>query len=227
MRRIDCAELVDLAPELAIGNLCGDDRAAAIAHLSACPSCQEVVSSFTTVTDQLLALAPRAEPPAGFEQRVLTALPSEVAPRRRPRHRRVVSLLAAAAALALAVVAGGLMLDLGAEDDSAFAGAEMRAASGEVVGEVVLHDDGQSTLFMTLPGWMEQVERLGLSNTGYTVRIETEDGGVTTEPVTLTDDASWATTLNVDAGSVSTVALVGADGYVWCEATFGSDVDNV
>jgi hypothetical protein len=228
MRRIDCAELVDLAPELALGNLCGDERAAALAHLAACPSCQEVVTSFTTVTDRLLQVAPRAEPPTGFEQRVLAALPSEVAPRRRrPRQRRSVAMLAAAAALALAFIAGGLLLNLGADDDSAFADAEMRTASGEVVGEVVLHHDDQPTLFMTLPGWAEQVERLGLSNVGYTVRIETDDGDVTTEPVTLTDDASWATSLDVDAGSVATVALVGADGYVWCEATFGPDVDNV
>jgi hypothetical protein len=227
MRRIDCAELVDLAPELAIGNLCGDERAAAIAHLAECPSCQQVVNSFTTVTDRLLLVAPHAEPPAGFEQRVLAALPSEVAPQRRVRRpHRTWAVLAAAAALALAFFAGGLLLDLGS-DEPAFADADMRTASGETVGQVVLHDDDPGTLYMTLPGWAEQVERLGLSDAAYQVRIETDDGDVITQPVTLADDASWATTLDVDPDSVTSVAVVGTDGYIWCQAMFGSDTEQV
>jgi hypothetical protein len=227
MRRIDCAELRDLAPELAIGNLCGDERAAAIAHLTECPSCQQVVNSFTTVTDRLLLVAPRAEPPAGFEQRVLAAIPTEVASRRRaPRPHRTWAVLAAAAALALAFFAGGVLLDLGS-DEPAFADAEMRTPGGEIVGQVVLHDDDRDSLFMTLPGWAEQVEQLGLEDADYTVRIETDAGDVITRPVSLAEDASWATTLDIDADSVTTVALVGADGYVWCQATFGSGIGEV
>ena len=78
MRTLECAELLDLAPELAAGNLCGEERAAAIAHFESCPSCQQVVNSLTTVADRLLLLSRRVEPPAGFEQRVLAALPTEL-----------------------------------------------------------------------------------------------------------------------------------------------------
>jgi hypothetical protein len=224
MRRIDCAELVDLAPELAIGNLCGDERAAAIAHLAECPSCQQVVNSYTTVTDRLLLVAPHAEPPAGFEQRVLAALPSEIAPQRLARRpHRTWAVLAAAAAVALAFFTGGLLLDL-RSDEPAFANADMVTASGETVGQVVLHDDDPGTLYMTLTGWAEQVERLGLAEADYTVRIETDNGDIITEPVTLADDASWATTLDVDPDTVTSVAVVGANGYIWCQATFGSDI---
>jgi hypothetical protein len=184
-----------------------------------------VVNSYTTVADRLLLVAPRAEPPAGFEQRVLAALPSEVAPQRLARRpHRTWAVLAAAAALALAFVTGGLLLDLGS-DEPAFADADMVTASGETVGQVVLHDDDPGTLYMTLPGWAEQVERLGLPAADYTVRIETDDGDVITQPVTLADDASWATTLDVDPDSVTSVAVVGADGYVWCQARFGSDTE--
>ena len=78
MRTLECAELIDLASELAAGNLCGEERAAAIAHLDSCPSCQQAVNSLTTVTDRLLLLTRRVEPPVGFEQRVLAALPTDL-----------------------------------------------------------------------------------------------------------------------------------------------------
>ena len=74
MRRMDCAQLADAAPELALGILPGDERAAALAHLDECPGCRQQVSSLAGVTDQLLLLTPTAEPPAGFEQRVLASL---------------------------------------------------------------------------------------------------------------------------------------------------------
>jgi hypothetical protein len=227
MRRIDCAELVALAPELAIGNLCGDERAAAIVHLAACPSCQEVVNSITAVTDRLLLVAPRAEPPAGFEERVMAALPFEVATPRfaRRRHRRW-ALLAAAAALLIAFFAGGMLLDVGS-DGPAFAGADMRTATGETVGRVVLRDGDPGTLYMTLPGWVDQIGQLGASKADYAVRIETDDGDVITQPVTLADDASWASTLDIDPDSVTSVAVVGPDGYIWCEATFRPDIEQV
>ena len=40
MRRMDCTQLADAAPELALGILPGDERAAALAHLDECPGCR-------------------------------------------------------------------------------------------------------------------------------------------------------------------------------------------
>ena len=223
MRTLECAELIDLASELAVGNLCGEERAAAIAHLDSCPSCQQAVNSLTTVTDRLLLLTRRVEPPVGFEQRVLAALPTDLSSRRRramPR-RKWVTLGAAAAALVLTFATGGLLIDRGFTGERAFAAAEMRTASGEVVGHVFLHEGGQTSLFMTVPGWVEQIERYGQSNANYSVRIETIDGRVTSQPVTLDDDASWAVTLDLDVDSVTNVAVVDSAGYVWCQARFG------
>ncbi len=62
MRTLDCAELADLAPELALGKLIGDERAAAIAHLERCTSCRHELNSLTTVTDRLLRPAPSHPP---------------------------------------------------------------------------------------------------------------------------------------------------------------------
>lgn len=222
MKRIDCAQLLELAPEFAAGNLCGEERAQAIAHLATCPSCQEVVDSLTAVTDRLLLLAPRAEPAPGFEQRVLAAISTErPGVRRRPRPRRRLVIALAAAALVLAFAAGGVLLDLRGSGEPSVAAADMRTASGDIVGEVFLHDDQPASVFMTLPGWAEQIERYGPSAAGYTVHIETDDGQVTSRPVTLDDQASWATTLDVEADAVRSVSVVDGNGNVWCHADFG------
>jgi hypothetical protein len=221
VRNIDCAELVELAPELAAGNLCGEERAAAIAHLATCTSCQQLVDSLTAVTDRLLLIAPSAEPAPGFEERVLAAISSErrdlrALPLR--RRRRFVPALAAAA-VALAVIAAAILFGL-RDAEPAIASAEMRTAQGQVVGEVFLHDDQPASVFMSLPGWAEQIQRYGVSDAGYTVHIETDDGDVTQRPVTLDDDASWATTLDIDADTVTSVSVVDGNGVVWCHATF-------
>ncbi len=74
MAERDCARLRELAPELALGVLTGEERAEARKHLATCPECREHVLELTSVGDGLLALVPGAEPPVGFEDRVLTRL---------------------------------------------------------------------------------------------------------------------------------------------------------
>src|SRR5579863_8193107 len=67
---MSCAELADVAAELALGVLTGRERAVAIAHLNACEACREDVRQLMTTGEQLRP----AEPPAGFETRVLQRL---------------------------------------------------------------------------------------------------------------------------------------------------------
>jgi hypothetical protein len=223
MTTIECADLLDLAPELAAGIVCGEERAAAIDHLASCPSCQQVVSSYTTVTDRLLLLSRRVEPPAGFEQRVLAALPTERPRERwaaRPR-RRWMRLAAAAAALLLTFAAGALLVAVGLRSDPAFAAAEMRTAGGDVVGEVLLREDGPTSVFMSLPGWSAQLARYGPSNASFSVRIVTNDGRVTTQPVTLGGDSTWAATVDLDVDAVTDVSIIDGRGSLWCQAHFG------
>jgi hypothetical protein len=168
-------------------------------------------------------LAPSAEPSSGFEQRVLAAIPTELdRARARPRRRVWALLAAAAAALVLAFSAGALVLGPGSSDPPAFAAAEMRTSAGDVVGQVVIHPDDPTSLAMTLPGWAEQVARYGAPAAAYAVRIETTEGEVVTRPITPTDGASWATTLDLDAATVRSVAVVDGNGYVWCQADLGS-----
>ena len=69
-----CGELADVAAELALGVLTGRERAAAIAHLGTCEVCREDVRQLMATGEQLRELLPAAEPPVGFETRVLERL---------------------------------------------------------------------------------------------------------------------------------------------------------
>src|SRR5918992_1369991 len=106
---MSCDELKDLAPELALGTIDGQERADALRHLAICGECRRLVDELTAVTDELVMLAPVQEPPVGFESRVIDALGFERrAPRRRLAQRLLVWLgppVAAAAVTAVALVA--------------------------------------------------------------------------------------------------------------------------
>jgi hypothetical protein len=71
MDDMSCDEFAEVAAELALGVLTGRERARALAHLDGCESCREQVRELTMAQEELLALLPSAEPPAGFESRVL------------------------------------------------------------------------------------------------------------------------------------------------------------
>src|SRR4051812_40612803 len=97
-----CEELHTIAPDIALDEVTGTERAAALAHLAGCESCRALVSELAGVADALLLLAPSVEPPPGFESRVLGRLAPAVVVRRRPW-----AWVAAAAAVA-ALVGGGV-----------------------------------------------------------------------------------------------------------------------
>jgi hypothetical protein len=101
------------APELALGLLGGEERARAIRHLAECDACREHVRALSDAADELTELAPRSEPPVGFEDRVFAALASEATPAtpdrpkrsaRAPRRRLQLALSVAAVALAAGAV---------------------------------------------------------------------------------------------------------------------------
>jgi hypothetical protein len=211
-----CAELAEVAPELALEILGGRERAAAIAHLAGCASCQQLVDTLATEADRLLLLAPTVEPPPGFQQRVLESLTQAArppAPRSRPRP-RVLTALALAACIAIAAV----VLSIGGSARPALATADMRTDDGEVVGQVLVQREPSAALFMTMPGWGEQVERYAQPHETYSLRIERVGQPPRLLPLDLEDDESWATTLDIDPDAVTTVAVVDSRGHVWCEA---------
>ncbi|MGH3507606.1 MAG: zf-HC2 domain-containing protein [Nocardioidaceae bacterium] len=105
-----CDEIRGLIPELAMGVASGEERERALAHVARCPECRAELADMTALVDDLLLLTPEHEPAAGFDARVL----SHLEPRRPSRAPGI--LLAVAAALLVAAVAGGLTWRQGAND---------------------------------------------------------------------------------------------------------------
>jgi hypothetical protein len=69
-----CRYSHDLTAELALGVLRNRDTSRALAHVRRCPRCFHQLADLLVVTDRLLGLTPVAEPPPGFETRLLSHL---------------------------------------------------------------------------------------------------------------------------------------------------------
>lgn len=105
-----CEHTRELAAELALGIVEGEERGRALEHLAECPDCRRRVDELSEVADGLLLLAPHREAPVGFESKVL----SQVLPApERPRRRRWGLVLAPVAA---ALAAVGITLAIVSDD---------------------------------------------------------------------------------------------------------------
>lgn len=136
-----CADVDAAVDELAVGAVSEPLRSDLLAHAASCPSCDLRLRELVAVADRLLLLAPSAEPPPGFETRVLAAL--------RPRRRSRWPLAAVAALLVLAL--GGAAVVLARTDDAdARRSAPIVAAGGDVVGEVVLVAEPRPHVLVTV-----------------------------------------------------------------------------
>lgn len=80
-----------LLADLATGAATGQDRARAVEHLADCAACRREVAELARAADTLLLLAPRVEPPAGFETRVIATLEAHPPAAERSWHRASLS----------------------------------------------------------------------------------------------------------------------------------------
>jgi hypothetical protein len=118
-----CAQARELLVELATGVLTGQERGQVLRHVAGCAACRAELAALAQAADALLLLAPTAEPPPGFEGRLMVRLEGatparpEVAESARPdrqrgrpgrpaRWRRWLTRPALAAAAAVLVAAG-------------------------------------------------------------------------------------------------------------------------
>ena len=233
---LTCAAARDLAPDLALGLLPGAERARLLAHLAGCSSCEALVAELAEVADNLLLLAPGADPPPGFESAVLARIDgaSSSAPvvpihpasagRSEPagRHRRWVVLLAVAAALVLlGGLAGGIALadrESGYPPVRQFEGASLRSAP--LVGSNQ-HQWGQVFLFNGKTSWVMVTMRWDVPDGTFNLVVDRRTGS----PEWLTKlhlaggEGSIGTTL-VDAPEVTAVQVFDAQGHLVCEAHF-------
>jgi hypothetical protein len=237
MTTLRCSQLREMAPEVALGLVTGEERAAALAHLEGCAACRAEVASLAGVADDLLLTGPEATPPEGFDRRVLARLTEvraaetpSVARRTRPshlhrsagrRHRPDARRLAVGATLAAAAAAFVLIAAvLAIRDDPAAPiedRAEMTTGVGEVVGTATVRSGNPATVAVDVPGWEEDVP----AGATYWLAVEMDDGSRTMTHIG-TDATWWKVPVEGDADEVATVSVLDGDGWVWCSAEFSA-----
>ncbi len=143
--RPDCDEVLELAPELALGVAVGEERARALRHLARCPRCRRHLDELSDVADELLHLVPPQEPPPGFESRVIERIRAErsAGPKKEGLLRRWRgTLVLAPAAAALAAVIAGVGVYRGTAGDrelGALYRQTLEVANGQAFGALPLH----------------------------------------------------------------------------------------
>jgi anti-sigma factor RsiW len=150
-----CEEIRELAPELALGIVEGEERGRALEHLADCPDCRRRVDELSEVADELLLLAPHREVPVGFESQVL----GRMLPPPRPRRRRRLGLVLAPAAAALAAAAITLGIVSGDLRDASHYHQTLQEANGKEFEAYSLYGGGGSlagTIFsyQGAPNWL-------------------------------------------------------------------------
>jgi hypothetical protein len=211
-----CDTARERIPELALGRLEGAERAEVLLHVHGCARCQAILDEFSGVADLLARSAPEAEPPPGFDRRVLAAMHGGRARDWRSVRRRVLVIAGAAAAAAILSVAVVRIIDAGRVSDQASAPAlltiPMIGGGGLPVGRVVVSAGSPASVVVTVD--------YALPNGVYELRLQTTTGTVTRGVGTLTvadGRGTWTGTLPIPrTGTV--LAMVDASGMPVCQA---------
>ena len=210
-----CAQLRDVAPELALGVLGGAERAEAIMHVNGCARCQALVNELTEAADALPLLAPEIEPPFGFEQRVLS---SGRARRRRSVRRTIAAVAVAAAFAAILSITIVRVIESGSDVTSVTATA---AAKPIAVRMVSASDLPAGWAYVTNRHSVAIALNYGLKTGRYRIEVQPRTGStVTIGTMAIENDrGSWTGTSRVALGEGSTILLVDADGSPSCHGT--------
>lgn len=209
-----CADTRHVLPELALGIADGEERALALAHLADCADCRRDLEELSAVADSLVALAPRREPPVGFEDRLLKRLALHQTPRRPFRRglRRLSlagAVVAAAAATALGMtasyssdrhLAAQYRTALRAAHGQYFQSARLRAPDGTRAGTVFGYQGS--------PSWLFYVLDARFSGGRYREQIVTRAGKTLSLPPFRFVAASWGIVTPVPLRDVALVRLV-------------------
>jgi hypothetical protein len=211
--RFDCEDVRELAPELALGTAVGQERARALEHLSDCAECRKLVADLAVLTDEIVALAPALEPPAGFEGRVLA--------RFEERAQGPVRWRWAALAAAVAGIATALVMLVAFDDDRDLASsyrAALDVADGRYFGvRPLMSDDGMQEGYLFVyegkPSWVF-VALDDSDPSVYSVAAEMDDGKtMELGSFELDDDRrSWGTTVPVEIGHMVEFRLIDESG---------------
>lgn len=220
MAELACAKVRELSAELALGIADGHERAYALAHLERCADCRRDLGRLAEVVEALTELAPAAEPPAGFESRVVSALPLSTKPlaslhTRPPRSRpRAAAAVAAAAALTL----GGFLVGRAVTRSPLPAPAKASVLTADFVSG--RRDIGQVILSEGRESWLSVAVRTGFGTTRVRCELVGPDGDTVTVGTFLLDHGRgyWAAVVPPSWSSFATARLVSLSGRVLATA---------
>jgi len=220
-----CQATRELLPELAAGVAEGGARAVALAHLGCCLDCRRELNETTAVLDDLVLLAPEHEPSPGFETSVLNALAPTQA-RRRPLR---ATAFAAAAALLVAALTGGMVWrqtsddrDLASQYRDTLAVADGRYFVAADISTAAEPSAGHAFAYQGSPSWVFVSLDSAPSSGTHQVQLITTDHR--TIDIGLCEvrngTGSWGTTIQVPIRDISRIQLLRA-GTPTMSARFG------
>jgi len=223
---VECGDVRDLAPELALGSLDGAVRADVLVHIAHCPACRAEVRDLADVVDGLAGLGPSVEPPPAMAERVLAAIRSESAvtpPVVLPTRRRWRTLHLVAAAVIAAAVAVGATVAVAATRHSAPSSSVALNARTLLVEPMIGADDhqlGNAYVSRGKDPWVLVNVTYGLDGAGYRlVGVDGDGQVVDIGPMRSLSAGKWAWAGRVDqAASLVELRIVDADGAVACRA---------
>ncbi|MBV8951271.1 MAG: zf-HC2 domain-containing protein [Actinobacteria bacterium] len=234
MSMLSCAQVRNFAPELALGVLGGADRAEVLMHIDRCPACRAHINELSETADALSLLAPEAEPPVGFERRVLHAMGVE---RHRGWRAAVFSRWAAVAAVAGLLVAGsvvGTLAGLGiigghhsristeyVQAIEKMGGTSLKAAP------MVTPDNkrtGEAFAFQGKRPWvLVTVDYTTMPSGTYEVLLDDTKGPHSVGSITVADGHGMlGAPAPVGGAEANAVRVVDAQNHLMCEAFFSS-----
>jgi hypothetical protein len=220
----------DLMDELALDVLPGDLRGLALEHLEGCSTCRGRVEELSESADQLLFAYRPAQPPAGFEARVLNRLEAERGRGRgRPRRRSwriTVAVAAAAAAIAgLALVAGSLLpggnkstTHVAAPRGSQLQTVALISSEGSSEGQTI----GDVSAYSGTPAWFFMRVNHGTESDTYQCVLDLAGGKSLWigQMVISGGEGGWGQRVSVDARDVRGARLVDDGGRTVATASF-------
>lgn len=215
---MSCADVEELAPELALGILPGDQRSQVLAHLDGCAACRRLIKELSDAGDALLSLAPEIEPSPGFARRVTKGMrPGAGFGPGLGRSRRLRWVATAAGVAFIVGLAVGLLPGrLGGGGTVPVRTAVFVSGGGEsLTGEVYARSSDPSWVFMTVED--------GNSSGTYTCMLVLADGRrlpIGSFPM-HSGSGSWGRSVDVAVGTIRTVVLLDASGGTAATATLG------
>lgn len=220
MTDMTCDDFHAQSAELALGVLDGRERSDALAHIDHCLACRHHLMEMGDLADQLFELAPEAEPPAGFETRVLAAFRPAVspAPTRRRFRQLPLALLLSAAVFASVIGVGGWALG---QSGSHGGGPSVPARALTATFVSGRHHVGQLMVSDGPRPWVYMVVDTGRGTQTVTCQLRRRSGTIfTVGSFTLANGYGyWGAPVPFAPSSISSAQLVDTDDQAIATAT--------